>query len=159
MNLYWKGNGCLDIKKVAITATHYKFDPTGSLVSWYTYQLWHTTQRYATVALSMLSNTSSLLEQQIIFPQDAIFQIYYVTKDNTEDNNSVWTSMKDHKSLQWFPIVHNVTIRWLHFTHMYAMRTRHSSCRRLCHPPSQEPGYEYIPEATEHLWNWSCSIN
>ena len=67
--IYWKGNGCLDIKKVAITAKHYTFDP--SLASGYTYQLCHIIQRYATVALSMLSNTSSLLEQQNIFPQDA----------------------------------------------------------------------------------------
>ena len=61
----------------------------------------------------MLSNTSSLLEQQNIFPQDAIFQIYYVTKDNMEDNNGERTSTKDHESLRWFTIVHDVTIRWL----------------------------------------------
>ena len=65
--IYWKG-GCLDIKKVAITTKHYKFDP--SLASWYTYQLCHITKRYA---LSMLSNTSCLLERHNIFPQDTIF--------------------------------------------------------------------------------------
>ena len=37
-----------------------------------------------------------------------------VTKDNTEDNNGARTSRKDHESLRWFPIVHDVTIRWLH---------------------------------------------
>lgn len=50
----------------------------------------------------MLLNTSTLLEQKIIFAQEIIFQIYYITKDNMEDKNGVRTSKKEHESLWQF---------------------------------------------------------